>query len=357
MLPSYFQYTAKHAGKHLLMILLAITLAITLIDYLKYADEISNTGNQTILYLFYTWEFRLSQFYPLAIVFAAVTQYMFFVRTNTWVSLRAFGYTRKQLFVPFFLPGLILYLLLLFFQTGEFSYAREKAWAIRHHTQSVRLVDDLFFKYNDTFVYVKKLDPVQKTVEDVTVFSLQEHRVVSAVTLNHAQFDGKQWVAKNAIETKKQYSKQGVLQGFQKKFLASYTFLKGYKPKVMELLYEGDSLSLKDALNTYLVLTKQGLDTSNIKASFYNKALLPLFSLAMAALLFFKSAYFARYMNRELVWTLSLGGTLVLWGLLYALYSLSVGGAVSPDIAVLLPIALLLGYALSLYAGEQEKLI
>ena len=339
------------------MMLLAITLVITLIDYLQHADAIASTGNQTILYLVYTWEFRLSQFYPLAIVFAAVTQYMFFVRANTWVSLRAFGYTGKQLFVPFFLPGLSLYLLLLFLQTGTFSYAREKAWTILHHTQSIRIVDDLFFKYNDTFVYVKKLDPIQKTLEDVTVFSLKKHRVVSTVTLGHALFDGEQWVAKYAKETKKQYSKQGTLQGFQTKFLGRYAFLKGYKPKVMELLYEGDSLSLKDALNTYRVLKKQGLDTSKIKASFYNKALLPLFSLAMVALLFFKGSYFARYMNQELVWTLSLGGTLVLWGLLYALYSLSVGGAVSPDIAVLLPITLLLGYALSLYIREREKLI
>lgn len=354
---TYFLYIAKHAGKNLLKILMAITLVITCIDYLKHADEIATAGNQAILYLFYTWEFRLAQFYPLAIVLASVLSYMSFVRTHTWVSLRTFGYTGKQLFLPFFLPAVMLYAVLLLVQTGEFSYAREKAWSILHHTPSARIVDDLFFKYNHTFVYVKKLDPIHKVLEDVTVFSLKKHQVERTVTLDRAVFDGEQWVAENALETKKRYDKQAVWQGFQRKVISRYRFLKGYRPKVIELLYEGESLSLRDTLNTYAVLKKQGLDTKKIKASFYYKVCLPLFSLAMMAILFFKTSYFARYMRQELVWTLSLGGTLLLWGLLYALYSLSIGGAVSADIAVLLPVVLLSVYALSLYAGEKEKLI
>jgi len=337
--------------------LMAITVAITVIDYLQHTDQIRGTGNQTILYLFYTWEFRLAQFYPLVIVFAAVLTYMSLVQNNVWVSLRTFGYTGKQLFVPFFLPPLFLYLILLFLQTGEFSYAREKAWSILHHTPSARIVDDLFFKYNDAFVYVKRLDPIQKVLEDVTVFVLKEKKVVRTVTLERAVFDGEQWITDHATVTHKTYTEQGRLQGFEKVSTGKYALLKGYKPKVIELIYEGDSLSLRDALNTYAVLIKQGLDVSKIKASFYNKVLMPLFSLAILTFLFFKTPYFARYMNRELVWLLSLGGTLLLWGLLYALYSLSVGGTVSPDIAVLAPILLLLLYALSLYFWREEKLI
>jgi len=329
--------------------LLAVTLMLTLIDYLKHANEITAGGNQAILYLFYTWEFRLSQFYPLAIVFAGVLTYMSLVHNHAWVSLHTFGYTRKQLFMPFFLPASILYIALLFLQTGEFSYAREKAWAILHHTQSARIVDDLFFKYNDSFVYVKRLDPIQKVLEDVTVFTLKQRRVTSAITLRYAKFDGIQWVADHAVLTKKRYSEQGKLSGFQRETLKDYKLLKGYKPKVIELIYEGDSLSLRDAINTYVVLKKQGLDADKIKSSFYSKVFFPLFSLAILTILFFKTPYFARYMNREWIWTLALGGTLVLWGLLYALYSLSASGTVSPDLAILFPIVLLLAYALTLF--------
>ncbi len=352
----YFFYIAKHYSKNMIMILLGITSAITLIDYLQNAGRLLNAGNQTILYLFYMWEFRLAQFYPLAIVFAAVITYMSLVQNNTLVSLRAFGYSRKQLFSPFVLPAFLLYILLIFLQTGEFSYAREKAWSIAHHSESIRKVDDLFFKYNDTFVYVKSLDPIKRTLKDVTVFEVKRGKVQSAITLEDAIFDGEYWVTDNAVVTQKRYSKQGDLEGFKREHTGRYRLLKGYKPKVIELIYEGDSLSLLDAVNTYNVLQKQKLDASKIKASFYSRVILPLFSFAMMTILFFKASYHARYMNRELVWVLSLGGTLVVWGLLYALYSLSSGGTISPDIAILFPVLLLLLYAIHLYRGDEEKL-
>jgi len=312
MQSSYFFYISKHVVKNLLAALLAITLAVTVIDYLQHGDKIATVGNQTILYLFYTWEFRLAQFYPLAIVFASVLSYMTLVRSNTWVSLRAFGYTRKQLFVPFILPPLVLYLSLLLLQTGPFSYGREKAWSILHPMQQTRAVSHLFFKYNHSFVYVKKLDPIYKILEDVTVFVFKEGRVDRIVTMKDARFDGQQWLASRATQMQKRYSHMGILQGFDKSIIENYALLQGYKPKVIELIYEGDSLSFSDAMRTYRVLQKQGLDTNKIKASFYNKALLPLFSLALLAILFFRTPYFERYMNRELVWMMSLGGTLVL---------------------------------------------
>ena len=336
------------------MILMAVTLAVTLIDYLKHADEVASMGNQTILYLFYTWEFRLSQFYPLAIVFASVITYMSLVRSHVWVSLYAFGYTKKQLLVPFFLPTLTLYLLLLFLQTGTFSYARERAWSILHHVQSARIMDNLFFKYNHSFVYVKRLDPIQQVLEDVAVFTLKKRRVKSAIILQSAKFDGIYWVADHAIMIEKDYTDQGKLVGFHKKEMGKYRLLKGYKPKVIELIYEGDSLSLKDAVNAYMVLKRQGLDAGKIKTSFYAKVILPLFSLAIVVILFFVTPYFSRYMHRELVWMLSLGGALMLWGLLYALYSLSVSGVIPPDLAIPFPVIVLMLYALRLFFKKEK---
>jgi lipopolysaccharide export system permease protein len=356
MRATYFFYIAKIYSKNLIIILLGITLAITLIDYLQNSSKITDSSNQIILYLFYTWEFRLSQFYPLAMVFSAVITYMSLVQSNVLVSLLSFGYSRKQLFIPFVLPSIALYLLLIFLQMGEFAYAKEKAWSILHHAQSARKKDDLFFKYNDSFVYVKTLDPIEQVLKDVTVFEVKNKTVQSTITLDLAKFDGTYWVTDHAILTQKQYSKQGVLEGFKKENRGRYKLLKGYKPKVIELIYEGDSLSLIDAVNTYKVLEKQGLDSSKIKASFYNKVILPLFSLAIITMLFFKTSFYARYMNRELVWIVSLGGTLAVWGLLYALYSLSSGGSISPELAVVLPVVLLLAYAVYLYKGGKEKL-
>jgi len=356
MFQIYFSYIIKIYSKNLLLILLGISFSITLIDYLQHATRIANSGNQLVLYLFYTWQFRLSQFYPLAIVFAGITTYMTLVQSQILVSLLSFGYSKKKLFIPFVLPPLMIYLLLILLQGGEFSYARERAWSISHHVPSERKVDNLFFKYNHTFVYVKELDPIKQILKDVTVFELEEKVVQRAVTMAVAKFDGKYWVANHAIMTEKKYSNQGVLEGFKHQKMVEYKLLKGYKPKVIELIYEGESLSLLDAIYTYAILEKQGLSTDKIKASFYNKVLLPLFAFAVIAMLFFKAPYYARTMNRELVWVVSLGGTLVIWGMLYALYSLSMGGSISPDIALGIPIVLLVFYTFYLYFAPEEKL-
>jgi len=353
----YFFYIAKNYARNMLLLLFGITLAVVLIDYLKQSTYITDLGNQMILYLFYMWEFRISQFYPLAIVFAAVITYMSFVRSNILVSFLSLGYTRKQLFIPFIFPAFILYIVIIMLQTGEFSYAKERAKAILSHTKNTRVVNDLFFKYDDTFVYVKKLDPIKKVLQEVTIFNLKNKVVESTVILDSALYSGVNWVAKRAVLIQKQYEKEkGTLKGFSKKQMKNYQFLRGYKPKVIELIYEGKSLTLIDAINTYRVLKDQHLNTDKIKASFYSKIVLPLFSFAMMVILFFKSSYHARYMNRELVLALALGGTLVIWGGLYALYSLSISGTVSPDLAMVLPVILLLFYAFYLYIDGGEKL-
>jgi lipopolysaccharide export system permease protein len=356
MYQTYFIYIIKNYTKSLFLILVGISCAITLIDYLQHATRIANSGNQLVLYVFYTWQFRLAQFYPLAMVFAGIVTYMSLVQSHTLVSLFSFGYSKRKLFVPFILPAVLVYLILIVLQGGAFSYARERAWSISHHMPSARKVDNLFFKYNHTFVYVKELDPIKKILKDVTVFELNNKIVQRAVTLPMAHFDGEYWVASSAWVTEKKYSENGVLEGFGRQKVNGYKLLRGYKPKVIELIYEGESLSLWDAIHTYSVLKTQGLSTDKIKASFYNKVLLPLFAFVVMTILFFKAPHYARYMNKERLWALALGGTLVIWGILYTLFSLSMSGSLSPDIALGMPIAFLVLYAVYLYINGGEKL-
>ena len=355
MIKLYFYYIFQLYSKSFMMILMGITLSVTLIDFLKNTDNLVGPSSQKILYLFYNWEFRLEQFYPLAIVFAATITYMSLAKSNTLVSMFSFGYTKRELFLPFVAPAITAYLLMLSLQLGEFSYAKERAWSALHNKSSLHTVNNLFFKYDESFVYVKHLDPIRKTIKGVTVFELYNREVQSAVVLDVARFDGEYWVASSAIITTKRYSKDGRLEGFERRETGEYRLLKDYKPKVIELIYEGESLSLLDAINTYTVLKEQGLDTDKIRATFYSKAILPLFVFAVIIVIFFKTPYHIRYMNQELVWALSLGGTLVIWGLLYALYQLSASGAILPEIAILMPVVVSSIYGLYLYFYSSSR--
>lgn len=342
MLDSYFSYIFKLYMRNFIVVLAGIIISVVMIDYFKFTSTNSDTLSWTILYVFYTMEFRLSQFYPLAIVFAAVISYMKLVSTNTLVSLLSFGYTKRQLYLPFVLPAILIYFIMMLLHSSDFAYARERAYSIKHNQHNSRAVSDLFFKHNNTFVYVKELDPIGKSIFDLTVFELSNGRVMSEVTLSKAIFDGEYWIGKNAKMTSKRYNASGKLLGIDVSSTQSYKFLKDYKPKVISLIYKGDSLSIVDAVRAYAILKTQGLDSSRIRASLYEKAILPLFSFFIITMLFFRASFYSRYMRKDLVWALSLGGTMILWGLLYALYSLSVSGVLIPEFATLLPVGLLM---------------
>lgn len=346
-----------HYSKNFLVILLAITVAITLIDYLQYSDKLTGSVNQSIMYAYYTWSYGVSQFYPLAIVFAAVVTYMSLVNSNTIVSLLSFGYTKLKLFIPYVLPAILFYMFMIYLQLGEFAYAQERAKDILNKKDSSYLVDDMLFKYNDNFVYVGRLNPVKKILSDVILFGIDRGEVAKITSIQTAKYNPPFWVCENAIITEKRYNKRGELSGFTRENIKNYKFLKDYKPKVIELIYEGESLSIRDAYNAYGLLKEQNLNASKVKASLYNKVITPLFAFAMVILIFFKTSYYARYMNKELVWAISLGGTLVVWGIFYALFNVAKTGAISVELSMLLPVSLFLLYALYVLLGADKKLV
>ena len=339
------------------MVLFGLTSTVTGINYLDNASRIVGEGNQKILYAYYTWQDMLIEFYPLAIIFATTMTYLSLVKSNLLVSLFSFGYTKRLLFIPIFIPALLLYLLMQILQLGEFAYGKEKAVAILHNTHTTRAVDDLFFKYNSSFVYAKRLDPIERVLHEVTIFKIDEGRVVESTTIVSIKFSGEYWVGSEATQMTKHYSADGTPNGFSTTTLHNIQILHGYKPKVIEMIYEGESLSLMDAIATYHLLYRQNLDLSKIKSSIYNKTILPLFAFAVMVLIFFRTSYHARHIKADIVWAVSLGGSILMWGLFYALFVLSKSAIVSPDIAMLLPIMILLGYAIFLYITDKQKQI
>ena len=353
----YFSYLFIKYSKSLLIVLLGLTFTVTSIDYLDNASKIVGEGNQKILYAYYTWQYMLVEFYPLAIVFATTMTYLSLVKNNLMVSLFSFGYTKRVLFIPIFIPAFLLYISMQILQLGEFAYAKEKALSILHHTTTNRAVNNLFFKYNNSFVYAKRLDPIKRVLYEVTIFGVNKDRVMDATTIASVEYAGEYWVGKDAIQMTKHYLVDGTPNGFSTTILHDIQILHGYKPKVIEMIYEGESLSLSDAIATYRLLYRQNLDLTKIKSSIYNKSILPLFAFAVMVFIFFKTPYHSRYIKMDIVWAISLGGSILIWGLFYALYVLSKSAIVSPDFAMLLPIVILLGYSLFLYIGDKQKQI
>jgi lipopolysaccharide export system permease protein len=348
----YFRYIAWHYGKNFLILLLGLSLAVVFIDFLQNAQKISGGVNQKVLYAFFTWEYMLTLLYPLVLLFALAWTQIGFIYRNVFVALFSFGYRRRQLLRPFLAVAFGVYLLFLALQTTPFAQGRDRAGAILHRSATQEKVQDLFFRYGESFVFVKQLDPLHKELHDGMIFRVKERRVVETIRFSLARFREDRWIAPLATVRTKIYDEKGRLLRFHDRQVRELTVLRGYRPKIFKQIYEGRSLSLQDGWEAWRLLRLQGLSADKIVAALSNQLVMPLFALALLVILFFRTPPYHRFIRKERLWVLFLGSAMLFWALLFALYRLGVNGTVDPAYAQSLPVALLALYALYLYRKE-----
>jgi lipopolysaccharide export system permease protein len=302
------------------------------------------------------WEQALGMLYPLAIIFALIMTKLSLVKQNTMGIFHAFGYTKKRLVAPMFFFAVLVYCIFLGLNTTEFAYARDKGKALLKNEVGAYNVNDIFFKYNDTFVYIKRLDPVHKKLENVTIFKVKKNKVIYTIHAPYALFDGLQWDAQNATVKTHLYNQFGNLVRYDVIHKERISTLKGYKPTIIESLYEGKSLNILDAYHTWQLLNRQHLNSDKIRSAFYEKIVVPLFALAMLLILFFKLPFHARMMRMGFVVALALGATFMIWGILFGLNQIGSNGVVVPELTAVLPIALLWFYAIYLLMTDERSI-
>ncbi len=340
-----FLYIAKHYLKNFLILLIGLSLAIVFIDFLQHAPRLKGGVNQKILYAFYTWEYMVSLIYPLVILMAMAWTQISFIYSNLFVALFSFGFGRRYLLLPFLTSGIFIYILFTALQMTPFAYGKDRAERILHANRYKESLNDLFFKYNDFFVYASRLDPIRKTLENGMVFEVWQNRVLRTVHFKSASFHKGVWIASDALVRTKRFDSKGELAGFEDRHVKNLILLRGYRPKVFRKIYEGGSFSLLDSLDALRLLKRQGLSVYKVKAIIYNKLLMPLFALAMMVIFFYRTPLYHRFVRKEELWTALLGSSLLLWALLYALFRLGMNGVIDPDFAQTLPIAFLILFA------------
>ena len=347
----YFLYLTYHYLKNFLILLGGISLAFAVIDYFQHTKELEGAFNIDILYIFYMWQEALALLYPLVLVFALIMTKIALVKNSNMAAFYAFGFSTARLFAPFLVVAVVVYLLFLALHTTSFSYAKENAESLLHDEMGAYLQDDLFFKYNDTFVYIKNLDPVNKVIKDMTIFKVTKNQIDYVMHSKRSVFNGESWDAYD-VDLKTHHHKDGNLVNYDESRLASIKTLEGYKPKVIESLYDGKALTIDDSLNTWKVLLKEGINSDKIRASFYEKVVMPLFAFFLMAILFSWMPFYGRFADFTKTTAISLGITFLVWGVIFGLHQLGTNSVAPPEVTSLLPIVLLAFYTLYKYKKE-----
>ena len=353
-----FKYVAFHYLKNMLIILFGLSALFAGLDFLMNASSLSSF-NVKILYFYLKIQEALNLLYPLAIVFGGIWTKIAFIKQNRVGALYSLGVTRKEFFKPFFVVGVLTYLIFLALNFTSFSTVQERAESLFKNQYGVSKTKDLFFKYktkyNTSFVYIGALIPEQYKLEDLTIFRMKEDKVVAIITAKEAWYNIYEWVVTDAIKKSKFINQEGK-QRLKIETLPILHSLRDYQPKILESIYDGKVLTLAETISAKRLLENQGLSTYEVRTEIYSKILVPLFSIALLMILIFQFPFHARYMNIAITSIKAIGGTLFIWGILFAFQSIAKNGSAMPELILILPIVMLWIYALITLSKSDNRI-
>ena len=335
------KYLLKKYIKYFLIILLSLELFFVGIDLLQYFARLPNSANLQLLYVMYNVFFTLTITLPLSLVFAWIVTLTFLIKDNALVSFYALGISQKNILVPIILITTLFTIVLIALQSTPLAYSYEQREKILHNRYFVNEQNNIFLKYNEYFVYFKKLYPIEKKAIDIHIFKTKGNDIVETIVGKKAFYQNNKWYV---IDTKITQKPENIdwnsskLNVSYEKFL--YT-LEGFEPKIISNVYKGKAqYSVIDAIRTILLLDIQDFNTNKIKSILYAQIFMPFFVLPLIVLIFIYTTPSSRFFNSALFISGMIFLTLSVWGILFLLQKLALGSIVLAEIAIILPVIL-----------------
>lgn len=339
-----FRFVGFYYLKYFLIIFLALEGFFLAIDILKYVDELPDSANLLILFLFYDGIFALTYTLPISLVLSSILFYMAFLKSSQLTALMALGYSKVKILSPLLIISTSFTIGFIGLNATPFAYAQEYAENIIYqNTQNVR--ENLLLKNGNQYVYLQKLYPLlngQARADGIKIFTIKDGKLVEYHEANEAFFENSSWILKDAKSTEiSPEIKLGetALKISQK---ARMTTLEGFSSKVLETIAQDRPIaSVVDAFISLNIANKQGVSSHKIRGILYGLLVIPFFVPLCIAIIAYYIPSLHRYGNLALISFVCIIVALAVWGFFFSLSQLSVAGLIYPEIGLLLPMAIL----------------
>lgn len=340
--------------KYFLIILLALELFYVGFDYLGAHKSLPSSANLKMLYAIFVAGTALQLTLPLSLIFGMIATKIYLIRFNELVSLYALGATRTAVLRPFVLVSTVAAVVTVAAYTTPFAYFEDRAEAIRKGTFFVSSTEELFLKFDNSYIYINKLYPLEKAASDIRIFDMEENRLRKIYSSKGAVFEDGAWTLHDVRAVTKPPVTGLQEEGIVIEHFDKLRALDGFKPEIMDSVHEGTAdLSILDAVAALWLLKDQDVNLERIRGSLYAMTLLPLFAPLVLILLFFFVPVSVRFFNLALFSSMAVLATLASFGMLFALSKLAQSGTVYPEAAVLLPFLVTAGAALYIYRKHR----
>ncbi len=334
-----FNYISLHYIKYFAIILLALVMFLVGFDYMGGAEKLNISVNLLIIYLVYKAFYAIDILLPLSLIFAMITTKIFLIRSNALVSFHSLGYSRTDVLKPFVVVSSTVILIFISLHTlPNFARANEFAKNIRDNTQYLNPSSNLFFTYEDKFVYFSKLLPLQERAENIRVFTLKDNSLKEVLMAKKAKYINEAWYIEKADIITKPDEIDSKSLGITVKEEGGLKILHGFRPKMLDQVYEGKvNFTIVDAIDAFLLLKSQKINTDIVRSVLYKIFIYPLFVPSLIIIIFFFVPTSIRFLNVSLFSFVAIISSLVVWAILFILIELSNNKTIYSEVGIIIP--------------------
>ncbi len=335
------RYILKKYLLNFIIVLISLELFFVGIDFLQNFKNLPSSANLQLLYVLYNSFFTLTLALPLSIVFGWIVTLVIFIKNNELVAFNALGSKSKDIYSPVVKISLFLISLLILLQVTPLAYSYEQKRKILNNEYFTSTKEDIFLKYNENYVYFKKLLPLEKKAEGIHIYKIENDDIIQSIIAKNAYFQNNKWYIVDAKIMNKPSEMNLETTKLDIRYEKFLNTLEGFKPKILDNVYESKSnFSILDAISALVLLSNQGINTDKIRAALYNQTIVSFFVIPILLLLYAYSSLNSRFFNMGKFTSVSIFGTLIIWGLFFMLFKFTSGGILIPEISILLPFIL-----------------
>jgi len=338
-----FKYISYHFLKYFFIILSALVLFSVAFEYTSKSIDSIESANLLLIFLVYKSFFAIDMLLPISLVFAMISTKVFLIRSNALVSFYSLGYSRVGILKPFLVVSIIitiLYILLHF--SASFSKANSHADNIEDNSEYLSPTRDLFFSYKEKFVYFSKMVPLQSRAEGIRIFTAVDGSLKEVIIASSAVYEDDFWHIKSGDIINKPDILDFNSAGITVQKNQDLKLLKGFKPKILDQVYEGKvDFTIGEAIDALLILKDENINLNTIKGSLYKIVIYPFFAPCLVVIIFFFVPMSARFLNISLFSFGAILSTLIIWGIMFMLSEFAKNKTIPSEIGILLPVFIL----------------
>ncbi len=349
----YQKYITVIFLKNFFVIFLSLQFFYLGLDLMQYLKKLPDSANLQILYALYTFLNAINYTLPVSILFAMIISKFHLIRSNELVAMYAVGVSKNKLIKPIFVSSMVITIFYIGMNFTNFAYSRDYAHNILTNSTLVNTYKNLFLKYFNNYIYVEKMNPLKKEATGIKIFKIDKGDLRSITDAKSAKFVKDYWILKDiTIINKPDVTKKDAK--LNRVSYEKYKALKGFKPKIIENIYEGkSSFSILDAIEAINLFLSQSVNIVKIKATLFTMTIFPFFAPLLSLILFYYMPVSNRFFNLAVVSSVFVFISLVGWAVLFMLVKMSSNSVINPELGIILPILLLGSFALFLYRKNR----